>query len=172
MKRHLQRPVCDSTGQPPELRCDSGEVCDALSSRCRGTVGGRLLRQRSRFEPVDVERGRMMSIFSYFSVIFGIPVFIAALVLRNNRFALHHAKAAGAAYLACTLFLGLAVMNCAVFLPLVFVCYIPALIGVYRASAGVEAGTAALGPAGQRIFQWIEVRQWTENNGPKKSATS
>ncbi len=100
----------------------------------------------------------MMSIFSYCSVIFGIPVFIVPLVLRNNRFALHHARAAGAAYLACMMFLGLAVMNCAVFLPLVFVCYIPALIGIYRASAGVEAGTAALGPAGQRIFQWIEVR--------------
>lgn len=114
---------------------------------------------RGRFRRDVVDDGRPMAIASYFSVLFGIPVFVVPMVLRNNEFALHHARAAGVIFLACTAMLALAIVNCAVFLPLAFVCYIPALIGIYRASAGVEAGTSALGPVGERIFGWIEVRQ-------------
>lgn len=114
--------------------------------------------QRRRFRRATVEEGRLMAIFSHFSVLFGIPVFLVTMYQRDNAFALHHAKAAGIIFLACTTMLILALFNCAVFLPLVFVCYIPALIGIFRAAAGVEAGVAALGTIGERVFQWIRVK--------------
>ncbi len=116
-------------------------------------------RRGSRFRRSTVEDGYLMAILSHFSVVFGIPVFVATLWMRDNEFSLHHARAAGAIYVLSLLFFVLAIVNCAVFLPLVFLCYIPALIGVYRAAAGVEAGSSAFEPAGERLFGWIEVKQ-------------
>jgi hypothetical protein len=118
----------------------------------------RVDQQQSPDESDVIEEGRMMAIFSHFSIMFGIPVFVATFFLRDNAFALHHAKAAGVIYLACLTMLALALLNCAFFLPLVFVCYIPALIGIYRAAAGVEAGTAALGTIGERVFSWVKLK--------------
>lgn len=111
----------------------------------------------NRFHSGIVDEGRPMAIFSYFSVVFGLPVFVVPFVLRGNEFALHHARAAGVIYLLSLIFLVLALTNCAIFLPLVFVCYIPALIGMYRAAAGVQAGTSALGPTGNKVFGFIEL---------------
>ena len=120
--------------------------------------GGSLDEQWGTFSADEIEEGTMMAIFSHFSIMFGIPVFVATLYLRDNSFALHHAKAAGVIYLACMAMLAAALLNCAFFLPLVFVCYIPALIGIYRAAAGVEAGTAALGTIGERVFSWVKLK--------------
>lgn len=108
------------------------------------------------FAPDDVERGRIMAVFCHFSVMFGLPVFVIPFLLRDNAFVLHHAKAAGVIYLLCTAWLAAALLNCALFLPFAFLCYIPALIGIHRASAGVEAGSAALGRTGESVFKWIE----------------
>lgn len=116
-------------------------------------------------EPVDkrrqqiVDTGRAMAVFSHFSVVFGLPVFLVVLYQRDNAFALHHAKAAGAIYLAALTMLVAAAVNCALFLPLVFLCYIPALIGIYRAAAGVEAGEAALGNVGEKVFSWLHLKK-------------
>lgn len=118
--------------------------------------------RRGRFAKSEVDSGKPMAIVSYCSIMFGIPVFIAPLVMRDNEFSLHHGKAAGLIYLMGTAFVLAAFTNCALFLPLAFVCYIPALIGIYRASAGVEAGTAALGPLSERFFQGIEVKRERE----------
>ncbi len=104
-----------------------------------------------------VEAGRPMALLSYFSVLFGLPVFVVPMVLRDNAFALHHARAAGAIYVASLVALALSLTQCAVFLPFVFLCYIPAAIGIYRAAAGVEAGRSALEPWGRRLFGRIEV---------------
>lgn len=114
---------------------------------------------RGRFERDTVEEGRPMAVLSYFSVMFGLPIFVLPMILRDNAFALHHAKAAGLIFVACTSMFVLALVNCAFFLPFVFLCYIPALIGLYRAAAGGEAGTAALGPTAERIFHRIEVKE-------------
>lgn len=148
------------------LLCAPTEQLDRSLDRIAGTILQRRketvvrgMAKQGRFAPSIVDDGYLMGVFSHFSVVFGVPVFLVPMVLRDNTFALHHARAAGVIYLVSLLFVVLAVTNCAIFLPLVFVCYIPALIGIYRASAGVEAGTSALGPAGQRLFGWIEVKQ-------------
>ena len=130
------------------------------------------LRRRRLKEVID--RGRPMAIFSYFSVMFGLPVFVVPMVLRDNRYALHHAKAAGVIYLICMGLLGLALTNCAFFLPLVFVCYIPALIGIYRAAAGAQAGTAALGGLGERVFRRVKIdsNQVDDNGSERRGKTT
>ncbi|RDV36370.1 hypothetical protein DV096_19315 [Bradymonadaceae bacterium TMQ3] len=116
-------------------------------------------RRPRRFLYFDREKGAGLAVLSYCSVLFGVPFFLVPLVLRDNPFSLHHAKAAGAIYLVCYAFVLLATLNCALFLPLALLAYIPALIGIYRASAGVEAGQAALGPPGERLFRCIEVKK-------------
>ncbi|RAL21761.1 hypothetical protein DL240_12990 [Lujinxingia litoralis] len=111
-----------------------------------------------RFLYFDREKGAGLAVLSYCSVLFGVPFFIVPLVLRDNPFTLHHAKAAGAVYLVCYSLLLLATVHSALFLPLALVAYIPAWIGMYRAAAGREAGQAALGRPGERIFKWIQPR--------------
>ena len=155
---------CDVDDELDDLLCRPVDDLDReLEEMAESIVAGELDDDRrlctGHFRQSIIDDGRPMAILSYFSVMFGIPVFLAPLVLRDNVFSLHHARAAGAIFLLCTAFFVLALVNCAVFLPLVFVCYIPALIGVYRASAGVEAGTSALGPAGDKLFGWIEVKE-------------
>ena len=138
-----------------DLDCELDQMADAIVASHSDEEAP--LCQR-RFRRAVVEKGRLMAIFSHCSVLFGIPVFLVPMVQRDNEFALHHARAAAVIFLACTAMLVAALTNCAVFLPLVFVCYIPALIGIFRAAAGVKAGTAALGTAGERIFGRIEVK--------------
>ncbi|TXD33954.1 DUF4870 domain-containing protein [Lujinxingia vulgaris] len=171
-----------SRGKPPTSQ--SGDPTDAAMRRLQAELEERPLRHTQlrplpsstidaqspdrtdeergrprRFRYFDREKGVGLAVLSYCSVLFGVPFFIVPLVLRDNPFSLHHAKAAGAIYLLCYAFVLLATLNCALFLPLALVAYIPALIGIYRASAGVEAGQAALGPLGERIFKWIEVKK-------------
>lgn len=138
-----------------ELDCELERMSEAMLPAGRRDQVASL----SRFGESTVEQGRWMATFSYFSVVFGIPVFVVPFAMRDNVFAVHHSRAAGAIYLLSLVFLVLALTNCALFLPLVFLCYIPALIGIFRACSGVEAGTSALGPTGERVFGWIEVEK-------------
>src|SRR5690554_3728250 len=171
-----------SRGKPPTSQ--SGDPADAAMRRLQAELEERPLRHTQlrplpsstldaqspqptpeeqrrprRFRYFDREQGAGLAVLSYCSVLFGVPFFIVPLVLRDNPFSLHHAKAAGAIYLICYGFMLLAALNCALFLPLALVAYIPALIGIYRAAAGVEAGQAALGPLGERLFKFIEVKK-------------
>ncbi len=121
----------------------------------------------------DVEVGKAMAIVTYASVMVGLPLFLVPMVRRQNRFALHHARAAGAIYLFGTALVVAAFTNCALFLPLAFACYIPALIGIYRAAAGARAGTAAFQPLGDRLFSWIKIKNSsTEPDESAKSSTT
>lgn len=106
----------------------------------------------------EVERGKPLSILSYASVMIGLPLFFVPMVLRNNRYSLHHARAAGACYLLGTTMVVASFTNCAIFLPLAFACYIPALVGIYRSAAGARAGAAALEPLGEKLFSWIKIK--------------
>ncbi len=151
--RDLEKLLCEPVDElDRELEQMACEIVEQGGDKTAEVCTGRFRRQ-------TIEDGRLMAVLSYFSVIFGIPVFVVPMIQRENEFALHHAKAAGLIFVACTFMLTLALTNCAVFLPLVFVCYIPALIGLYRAAGGAAAGTAALGPTAQRIFHRIEVRE-------------
>lgn len=153
--RRLQAELEERPLRHTQLRPLPSSTIDAQSpERTDEQPGG-----ARRFRYFDREKGAGLAVLSYCSVLFGVPFFLVPLVLRNNPFSLHHAKAAGAIYLLCYAFVLLATLNCALFLPLALLAYIPALIGIYRASAGVEAGQAALGPLGERLFRFIEVKK-------------
>lgn len=147
LQRLVQEPI-------DELDCELDRMADAIIAE---SLDGEIELCSRRFRRTTVDEGRLMAIFSHCSVLFGIPVFVVPMIQRDNEFALHHARAAAVIFIACLAMLVAAVTNCAVFLPLVFVCYVPALIGIYRAAAGVEAGTAALGRAGEKLLGRIEV---------------
>ena len=104
----------------------------------------------------DVEHGRSMAIFAHCSVLFGLPVFAAPLVLRDSSFALHHAKAAAVNYL---LFFSIVLLSVFVWewiAVLTILCYLPALIGVIQASNGRLAGTFGFGVTGEKVFHRIK----------------
>lgn len=104
-------------------------------------------------EPLsDIDSGRAMAIFAHSSVVLGLPVFLIPLISRDNAFALHHAKAAGVNFAALVLFAILTVLTGGLALPLIFVCYLPALVGVVNAANGDEANSWALGGLGESIF--------------------
>ncbi|MBA2665175.1 MAG: hypothetical protein H0U74_23005 [Bradymonadaceae bacterium] len=105
-----------------------------------------------------IEHGRAMALFSYASVLFGVPVFLIAFAKRDNAFALNHARAAAACFCLCYALILMSLVSCAVFFPLAVLCYIPAIIGMYHAAAGRPAGRSALGHLGDRAFGRIDVR--------------
>lgn len=102
-------------------------------------------------------RATTMAIMSHMSVLFGIPVFLVSLVRRKHALSLHHAKAAAVIWFFFYAFLGLSSLSSALFLPLAFLFYLPALAGIYRAVQGREAGKWGLGDLGERVFPYPRV---------------
>ncbi len=106
----------------------------------------------------EASRGKAMAVLAHLSILFGVPVFLAPLFLRNNALALHHAKAAAVIYVLFLLTGVLSFFTCALAFPLAMLCYVPALIGIARAAHGEKAGRWGLGDLGERIFSGIEVK--------------
>jgi hypothetical protein len=116
-------------------------------------------------EPLsDIDSGKAMAILAHTSIVLALPVFLAPLIMRQNDFALHHAKAAGANFLFFVIFGVLAVLTKGLAVPLMFLCYIPALVGIVNAANGRSAGQLGLGPLGERIFHTIAAR---DDDSPK-----
>ena len=107
----------------------------------------------------EVRRGKGLALLSHGSVLFGLPVFLIPLVMRDNRFALHHAKAAAVNFILFAAMLALTFGTCGIFLPAMLLCYVPALVGVVLASSGERAGPFAFGNLGERLFARITVKE-------------
>lgn len=108
---------------------------------------------------LEVQQGKAMAILAYASLLFGLPVFLIPLIMRDNAFALHHAKAAGAGFLLFFAAGLLTFVSCGLFFPLVMLCYVPALIGVLQAANGQLAGTWGLGNFGEAMFKGIQLKE-------------
>jgi hypothetical protein len=107
----------------------------------------------------SAENGQAMAIFAHLSILFGLPVFLIPMLQRDNAFALHHAKAAGAIYAVfflCALF---SFLTCGLAVPLAMLCYVPAIVGIVKAARGEDAGPWGLGTMGERIFSGVEVKE-------------
>lgn len=104
-------------------------------------------------------RPKTMAILSYMSVLFGLPVFLVPLIQRKHPLSLHHAKAAGLISFVFYTLLGLSAFATGLFLPLTMLAYLPALVGIYRAVQGREAGKWGLGDLAERLFPYPKVRQ-------------
>lgn len=110
----------------------------------------------------EVAAGRAMAVLCYASILFGLPLFIIPMMTRDNRFALHHAKASGVTFVAFFISAMLTGMTCGLFFPIMMFFYIPALIGVIQAANGKLAGTWGFGEAGERLFSGIRVKEEQE----------
>lgn len=110
-------------------------------------------------EPLkDIDSGKAMAIFSHCSIVLGLPVFIIPMITRDNEFALHHAKAAAANFGALILFIAITFATCGLAFPLIFLCYIPALVGIVHAANGEEAGAWGLGGMGESLFSSLRLK--------------
>ena len=141
-------------GPPPETdgwieTYESRE--EGLSPTIRGLVrrpgeDGRLSKEER------AARARSMAILCHMSVLFGFPIFLFSLFQRDDPFVLHHAKAAGVAFV---LFYGLLVLGIVVH-PVLFLAmlatYLFPLVAIWRASQGARAGWFGLGPIGEATF--------------------
>jgi hypothetical protein len=130
-----------------------------LPVRATDTVPG-------RSEEQDVDAGKPLALLSHASLLFGIPVFIVPMLQKDNRFALHHGKAAAVNFIFFMIAFGLTMVTCGLAFPLIFLCYIPAIVGVVHAANGELAGTWGWGPAGERMFSGLQVPDEPKQIGP------
>ncbi len=117
----------------------------------------------------EVEEGKTMAILSHASLLFGLPMFMIPMMQRENRFALHHSKAAAVTFLLFWISAALTFVSCGLFFPLMLLCYIPALIGLIQAANGKLAGTWGMGGFGESVFSGLKVppEHLPENEHPQ-----
>jgi len=100
----------------------------------------------------------VMALLSHLSVLFGLPVFIAPFLFRSDSLSLHHAKAAAIIFFLFYALLGGALLGWPALIPVAMVMYVPALVGIYRAVQGRDAGLLGFGALGEWLFRWPKVR--------------
>lgn len=105
----------------------------------------------------DADEGKALALLSHASLLFGIPVFILPMLQKDNRFALHHSKAAAVNFICFTIAVSLTIVTCGLAFPLIFVCYVPAIVGAVRAANGELAGSWGWGRTGERLFSGLQV---------------
>lgn len=105
----------------------------------------------------EIEDGKTLALLCHGSLLFGLPLFILPLLMRDNRFALHHAKAAGVTYVLFMMMAVLTVLTCGVAFPLIFLCYVPAFVGMVSAAKGELAGVWGMGKLGESLLSGIQV---------------
>ena len=105
----------------------------------------------------EIEEGKTLAILSHASLLFGIPLFIVPILTRDNRFALHHAKAAGVTFSLFIVSASLTAISCGIFFPMMLLCYVPALIGIVQAANGQLAGPWGMGDMAERLLGGLKV---------------
>jgi hypothetical protein len=93
-----------------------------------------------------------MAILAHCSIVLALPVFLVPMIQRENELSLQHSKAAGVNFLLFVLFGVAALLTKGIAVPLMFLCYIPSLVGIVNAANGKRASLLALGPLGERVF--------------------
>lgn len=118
--------------------------------------------------PEVIEQGKMFAILSYASMFIGFPVCVLPLAMRDNEFALYHARHATIVYLAGMIF-GVAIVfiyliTCGigiVFVPLMFLLWVPTIHGFVLAAGGKMEEPMGLFGLGEKVFGALEVKKPT-----------
>jgi uncharacterized membrane protein len=105
-----------------------------------------------------IDEGKPLALFSHLSILFGLPIFMIPLLQRENAFALHHAKAAGVTFILFLMMFVLTFLTCGLAVPLLLLCYIPAIVGLVKASQGERCTSLAFGNLGESIFSSIKLK--------------
>lgn len=114
----------------------------------------------------DIESGKALALVSHASLLVGLPLFLIPMVTRDNQFALHHAKAAAVTFGALWIAAGLTVVTCGLLFPLLFLCYVPMLVGFVKAANGDLAGSWGGGNLGEQIFSGVRLKSDESDPSP------
>jgi hypothetical protein len=120
----------------------------------------------------EIRKGKAWAFLSYLSMILGVPLFAVPLLLRDNEFALQHAKWAGSAYVgfvaalvggavlsAVVSFVTCGILSPAVALSLLaFLFFVPALQGAIAALEGRVDEPIIVGEIAELLFDHISVK--------------
>ncbi len=112
----------------------------------------------------EVDQGKAIAMLSHASLFFGLPLFLIPMVTRDNRFALHHGKAAAVTYIYFMVSLVSMIITCGLTIPLVMLAYIPAIVGIVQAANGQLAGTWGFGTLGEKLFGNLNVKPQLESD--------
>jgi uncharacterized membrane protein len=111
------------------------------------------------------DQGKFLAILAHASPFLGLPLWILPLVMRDDPFALYHAKQAGvvgiAFYLTFFGIIAFSVVTCGIgsfAVPLIFVWYIPAILGLLSALNGKCEPIPVLGDFAERLFGSITLK--------------
>ncbi len=112
--------------------------------------------------PVDsIEAGKAMALLSHASVLLGLPLFVIPMMQRDNDFALVHSKAAAVNFIFFIVALTLTMMTCGLAFPLIFLVYVPMIIGCVDAMNGRRPGALAWGGSGEKMFAGLQIKDDT-----------
>jgi len=108
----------------------------------------------------------MWALLSYASMFLGFPVFIVPLAMRNNEFAVYHARQAATIFIGFLLlfmaYFVLAFITCgfgAILFPVIFLAWVPTIHGIILASNGELQEPVGLFGMGDRLFGSITANQ-------------
>lgn len=166
---YRKKPEFDDSGDGVDGTVEEGERLDGLDlepevdypvvpSESQSPEAGQAEETPSRQPSDGMDEARVMAIISHMSVLFGVPVFLIPLVQRKNALAIHHAKAACLIFIGFYLLLALSIFGNALFLPVMFLVYLPGIVGVHQAVQGREAGRWGLGDLAESLFPHPVVR--------------
>jgi len=112
----------------------------------------------------QIEQGKMWAILSYASMFVGFPVCVLPLAIRDNEFALYHARHATIVYLAAMVlsvaFVFIYLITCGIgilFLPLLFLLWVPTIHGFVLAAGGKMEEPMGLFGLGDKVFGSLQV---------------
>lgn len=119
------------------------------------------------FDADEVERGKGMAVLSHMSYLTMLPLFAIPMLLRENRFALHHARQAGAGWIALVgvqmVALGVTMVTCGLFpvlIPLPFVMtVVMTIMGITWALKGEVRRFPILNETGDKLFANVTVQK-------------
>lgn len=115
--------------------------------------------------PGTFDDGKLWAMLSYASMFMGFPIFIVPLAMRDNEFALYHARQAAGIYVGwLVLFMVVFVFSfitCgfgAMLVPVIFIAYIPSIHGIILASNGEMREPMMLYGLGDALFGRITTK--------------
>lgn len=116
-------------------------------------------------EPANVDdTSKALAVLCHLSIFLSIPIWIVPLITRDNAFTLHHAKDAAVTWaLGMTVLVGgfiIWILSCGL-LPvfvLVFVLYIPMLMGIFSAANGQIEDIPLITPISRALLGGVTVK--------------
>ena len=144
---------------------DSAEGTPGNADAPQGPPDSEAVAGAAVVEPANVDdTSKALAVLCHLSMFLSIPIWIVPLITRDNAFTLHHAKDAAVTWaLGMTIFVGgltIFILSCGL-LPvfvLVFVLYIPMLMGIFSAANGQIEDIPLITPISRALLGGVTVK--------------